>query len=70
MHVSSLAKRRAIAAVMLVTVGLGAWYLGRPHVPEGQPPLVTLDTASVAALRDAFNRDADHVRIFILQSPT
>jgi hypothetical protein len=65
-----LAKRRAIAASLLVIVALGAWYLRRPHVPDGQPPLVTLDTASVAALRDAFNRDADHVRIIILQSPT
>jgi hypothetical protein len=55
---------------MLVIVAVGAWYLGRPRVPDGQPPLVTLDTASVAALRDAFNRDADHVRIIILQSPT
>ena len=65
-----LARKRAIAAVLLIVVTLGAWYLGRPHVPEGQPPLVRLDTASVAALRDAFNRDADHVRIVILQSPT
>jgi hypothetical protein len=67
---TSLARRRAIAAAMLVIVASGAWYLGRPHVPEGQPPLVTLDTASVGALRDAFNRDADHVRIILLQSPT
>jgi hypothetical protein len=68
--VTSLAKRRAIAAAILVTVALGAWYLGRPHVPAGQPPLVTLDTASVGALREAFNRDTDYVRIIILQSPT
>jgi hypothetical protein len=65
-----IARRRAIAAALLIVLALGAWYLGRPHVPAGQPPLVTLDTASVGALRDAFNRDADHVRIIILQSPT
>jgi hypothetical protein len=65
-----LAKRRTVAAVLLVTLGLGAWYFALPRVPEGQPPLVTLDATSLATLRDAFNRDADHVRIVILQSPT
>ena len=29
-----------------------------------------LDGASLASLRDAFNRDVQHVRVFILQSPT
>ncbi len=65
-----IGRRRAIAAALLIVLGLGAWYLGRPHVPEGQPPLATLDAASMGALRDAFNSDVQHVRIFILQSPT
>ncbi len=67
---TSLARRRAIAAVLLIVLGAGAWYLAQPRVPEGQSPLVTLDATSLATLRDAFNRDADRVRIVILQSPT
>ncbi len=66
----SVAKRRTIAAVLLIALALGAWYLAQPRVPAGQPPLVTLDASSLSTLRDAFNRDVNHVRIIILQSPT
>jgi hypothetical protein len=65
-----IARRRTIAAVLVLALSLGAWYFAQPRVPEGQSPLVTLDAASLSTLRDAFNRDADHVRIVILQSPT
>lgn len=65
-----LARKRAIAAALLAVLGLGAWYVAQPRVPQGQPPLATLDAASMGALRDAFNSDVQHVRIFILQSPT
>ncbi len=67
---SPLIRKRAIAAVLLIVLGAGAWYFAQPHVPAGQPPLVTLDAASLATFREAFNRDADHVRVIILQSPT
>lgn len=66
----SLARRRAFAALLVVVLGAGAWYVARPTVPNGQSPLVTLDAASITTLREAFNRDVDHVRIIILQSPT
>ena len=62
--------RRTIGVVLLVLLCAGAWFLSQPRVPAGQPALVTLDAVSVTALQDAFNRDADHVRIIILQSPT
>jgi len=68
--VSPLTRKRTIAAFALILLGGGAWFLSRPHVPAGQAPLVTLDAASLPAFREAFNRDADHVRIIILQSPT
>jgi hypothetical protein len=68
--VSPLTRKRAFAAVLLIVLALGAWYVAQSHVPPGQAPLVTLDAASLATFRDAFNRDADHVRIIILQSPT
>jgi hypothetical protein len=62
--------RRIVAAAILIVVAGTAWFLARPQVPDGQPALVTLDGASMERLREAFNRDADHVRIIILQSPT
>ena len=67
---SPLTRKRAVAALLLILLGGGAWFLSQPHVPAGQAPLVTLDAASLATFREAFNRDADHVRIIILQSPT
>jgi len=66
----SLAKRRVIAALVVTIAAGAAWYSGRPRVPAGQPPIVTLDAPSFSTLRDTFNADADHVRIFLLQSPT
>jgi hypothetical protein len=66
----ALTKRRVIGGALLLVLSGGTWFLSQPRVPAGQPALVTLDAASVAALRDAFNRDADHARIIILQSPT
>jgi hypothetical protein len=68
--VTSLARKRAVAAVLLIALGALTWFFARPVAPAGQPPLVTIDGGSMAALRDAFNRDAQHVRVFILQSPT
>jgi hypothetical protein len=67
---TSLARRRAVAAVLVLVFVASAWYFAQPRVPAGQPELVRLDVASFSTLRDAFNRDADHVRIVILQSPT
>jgi hypothetical protein len=68
--VTSLARRRAIALIVLAGVSAAAWYAAQPAVPHGQAPLVTLDAASFATLRDTFNRDADHVRIIVLPAPT
>jgi len=67
---SSVVRRAAGVAVLLLSLSASAWFLSQPRVPDGQPPLVTLDGGSMAALRDAFNRDAAHVRIIVLQSPT
>jgi hypothetical protein len=68
--VTALARRRAIALIVLIGVSGAAWYTAQPTVPDGQAPLVTLDAASFATLRDTFNRDADHVRIIVLPAPT
>ena len=39
-------------------------------MPAGQPPLATLDAASLETLRSEFNAHADKVRIVVLLSPT
>jgi hypothetical protein len=39
-------------------------------VPDGQPPLVTLDDNSLAALRADFNAAAHGARLIVLLAPT
>ncbi len=67
-------RRRAVglfvAVFVALVVALTWWEFGTRHVPTGQPPLVTLDSASVAALRDSFNQAVGDVRIIVLVSPT
>jgi hypothetical protein len=63
--------RRLVGALSIVTVVGGfAWYQSLPHVPDGQPPLVTLDANALAALRNDFNQKADRVRLIVLLAPT
>jgi hypothetical protein len=66
-------KTRTLVIVVLFAGLFGAfgWYLwAERHVPAGQPPLATLDVASLETLRGEFNVQADKVRIVILLSPT
>jgi hypothetical protein len=65
-------KLRGTLLVLLIILGsAAAWWRYSPRtVPAGQPPLVTLDTASLSTLRDDFNRAGDDVRIIVLLSPT
>jgi hypothetical protein len=44
-------------------------YLGST-VPGGQQPLVRLNSANVASLKDAFNGSANSVRVIVMLSPT
>jgi hypothetical protein len=67
--VKRIAILAAVAAALLV--GVFMWVkLGPRHVPEGQPPLVTLGTGSLPAFRDEFNAAQGNVRILALLSPT
>ena len=66
----STVRGRVAGLVLLVLLCAGAWFLSQPHVPAGQPDLVTLDAGSVNTLRDVFNRDVSRVRIIVLPSPT
>jgi hypothetical protein len=44
-------------------------YLGST-VPGGQQPLVHLNSANVASLKDAFNGSANSVRVIVMLSPS
>lgn len=60
-----------ILALAIFAVVAVAWLLLRPgETPAGQPPLVTVDSASLEALRGDFNRDSSQTRIIVLLSPT
>ena len=39
-------------------------------VPNGQQPLVRLNSSNVAAVKDAFNGSANSVRLVVMLSPT
>ena len=56
----------AVALVFLVFY----YYYGGSATPKGQPPLVHLNSATIASLKGAFNGSANSVRILVLLSPT
>ena len=39
-------------------------------VPNGQQPLVRLNSSNVASLKEAFNGSANSVRLIVMLSPT
>jgi hypothetical protein len=64
-------KRLLFAAVILsIASSLAVWWFAPSEVPIGQPPLATLDTASLETVRADFNRHAGEVRVIVLLSPT
>ena len=69
---STLKVALAIAAtVFAVGIALFGWLRLAPrHVPAGQPPLTTIEAASLPAIRDAFNAHQGTVRILAMLSPT
>ena len=61
-----------VTALGLLAAGGGyLWLTGSPRaVPDGQPPLASLDAASLQSFRDLFNAHRDEVRILAMLSPT
>ncbi len=58
-------------ALVIVVALVAAWSVLRPgEAPNGQPPLVILDSSSLEALRADFNRDSNLARIIVLLAPT
>lgn len=66
-------KRKGIIIGSVLAVILFAlfyyFYLGST-VPNGQQPLVYLNTSNVTSLKDAFNSSANSVRVIVMLSPT
>jgi hypothetical protein len=71
---SSRFRRTALAGAVIVLVAAAGGLLWLRHAPRktpaGQPPLATLDTASLEDLRAAFNLHSGKTRVLALLSPT
>lgn len=66
-------KRKGIIVVsVLVAIAfLGFYYFyWGSTAPNGQQPLVSLNSSNVASLKDAFNGSANSVRLVVMLSPT
>ena len=60
-----------LLTVVIIGVGALAWLnLGTHYTPAGQPPLTTLDAASLSTLKEEFNRASADSRMIVLLSPT
>jgi hypothetical protein len=58
-----------LAAVAVVVLG-GIYFTRTGDAPADQPSLVEVNNATLAAMRDEFNRTADKLRVILLLSPT
>jgi len=60
-----------IGGVLAAIVFLAFYYFyWGSTVPNGQQPLVRLNSSNVSSLRDAFNGSANSVRVVVMLSPT
>ena len=66
-------KRKIIILVSILTVVvllIVYYFYWEGTVPNGQPPLVRLNSSNVSSLKDAFNGSANSVRLVVMLSPT
>ena len=64
-------RRLAFVSVLVLLLGLGAWYqFARHDAPAGQAPLTAISAASLDPLRNDFNDASSQFRIVLLLSPT
>jgi len=62
-----------ILGLVLAAIGLLVfyyYYYAGSTVPEGQQPLVRLNSSNVAQLKETFNGAANSVRLVVMLSPT
>jgi hypothetical protein len=57
-----------VAAMVVLAVAFYLW--GSSHTPPGQPPLMSLNEASVLDFQQSFNVANSDTRIVLLLSPT
>ena len=68
-------KRQRIILILVAVVVAAAllavyyFYLGST-VPNGQQPLVRLNSSNVGSLKNTFNEVSDSVRVIVMLSPT
>ena len=67
-------RKRVILISVAVVIGAALlpvyyFYLGST-VPNGQQPLVRLNSANVESLKNAFNESAGSIRVIVMLSPT
>jgi len=61
----------AISAAAAFVILYVFYYLyGGSTVPNGQQPLVRLNSSNLSSLKDAFNESANSVRALVMLSPT
>ena len=68
-------KRRHIVLSVLAAAGFLILYIfyylyGGSATPNGQQPLVRLNSSNLSSLKDAFNESANSVRALVMLSPT
>ena len=66
-------KRKVIifGAVLAGIVSLAFYYFyWGSTVPNGQQPLIRLNSSNLSSLKDAFNGAANSVRVVVMLSPT
>ena len=60
-----------IGTVLTAIVFLACYYFyWGSTVPNGQQPLVRLNSSNLSSLKDAFNGSANSVRVVVMLSPT
>jgi len=61
----------SVLAVATFLILYAVYYLyGGSSVPEGQQPLLGLNSSNIFSLKDAFNGSANSVRVLVMLSPT
>lgn len=59
-----------VIALIVLALGLFAFYALRHEVPKGQQPLAMLNASTIEGLKAEFNASADRSRLIVLLSPT
>jgi len=60
-----------VGVLAALALGYAAYSEYAPRsTPQGQPPLVRLNSGNIPELRKAFNESSDRVRVLAMLSPT